>query len=383
MIYHLYRRPKKSGAFWMDLRVNGCRYREPLGTRDKNEAGELMQKRIEQLKTKAPDPAKRSTSYGAMDITEAVKAYSKERHAQVSPRMVAYWQEQVRPLTNYFGDLKLKRLTVEHLTNYQNARLGQGRAPKTINGEISVLRQLLKHCKLWYRFEDYKPIRNHKPPVGRALTEVEQARLFEVAQSRSDWLYAFTASVLGGFCGMRACEIKALQWKDVDFTAGVLHIRRSKTPAGWRAPSLNTVCTETLSQLYNKARLINATALDHYVFPWHGRQQKIDPTRPMTSWRSAWRSIRCKAARNEAGEIIYPVLQAVRFHDLRHTAVTTMAEKGLPEQTIMAQVGHISPQMMKTYSHVRRLALNAAAAALEPSFMINSTPVQSEAGLLN
>jgi hypothetical protein len=29
--------------------------------------------------------------------------------------------------------------------------------------------------------------------------------------------------------------------------------------------------------------------------------------------------------------------------------------------------GHISPQMMKTYSHVRRLALNAAAAALEPS----------------
>jgi integrase len=99
------------------------------------------------------------------------------------------------------------------------------------------------------------------------------------------------------------------------------------------------------------------------VFPWHGRQQKIDPTRPMTLWRSAWRSIRCKAARDDAGETLYPALQDVRFHDLRHTAVTTMAEKGLPEQTIMAQVGHISPQMMKTYSHVRRLALNAAAAA--------------------
>jgi hypothetical protein len=42
MIYHLYRRPKKNGAYWMDLRVNGCRYREPLGTRDKGEAYELM-----------------------------------------------------------------------------------------------------------------------------------------------------------------------------------------------------------------------------------------------------------------------------------------------------------------------------------------------------
>src|SRR6266404_1357856 len=53
MIYHLYRRLKKNGVFWMDLRVNDCRYREPLGTRDKNEAGELMLKRVEQLKTKA------------------------------------------------------------------------------------------------------------------------------------------------------------------------------------------------------------------------------------------------------------------------------------------------------------------------------------------
>jgi integrase len=86
---------------------------------------------------------------------------------------------------------------------------------------------------------------------------------------------------------------------------------------------------------------------------------------------------------DDAGETLYPALQDVSFHDLRHTAVTTMAEKGLPEQTIMAQVGHISPQMMKTYSHVRRLALNAAAAALEPSFIINSTPVEIEAGLLN
>jgi len=56
----------------------------------------------------------------------------------------------------------------------------------------------------------------------------------------------------------------------------------------------------------------------------------------------------------------------VRFHDARHTAVTTLAEKGLPDWVIQAQVGHVAPQMMKTYSHVRRLALDQAAAALEP-----------------
>jgi hypothetical protein len=38
----------------------------------------------------------------------------------------------------------------------------------------------------------------------------------------------------------------------------------------------------------------------------------------------------------------------------------------LPDWVIQAQVGHVSPEMMKTYSHIRREALNQAAAALEP-----------------
>lgn len=92
----------------------------------------------------------------------------------------------------------------------------------------------------------------------------------------------------------------------------------------------------------------------------------------MTSWRSAWRSILNKAARNDEGEVIYPGLLRVRFHDARHTAVTTLAEKGLPDWVIQAQVGHVAPQMMKTYSHVRRLALDQAAAALEPKLYATS-----------
>jgi hypothetical protein len=38
---------------------------------------------------------------------------------------------------------------------------------KTINSELSVLRQVLKHAKLWARFQDeYKALKNTKPPVG-------------------------------------------------------------------------------------------------------------------------------------------------------------------------------------------------------------------------
>lgn len=50
--------------------------------------------------------------------------------------------------------------------------------------------------------------------------------------------------------------------------------------------------------------------------------------------------------------------------------LTRLAEKGQPEWVIQAQIGHVSPAMMRTYSHIRRKALDEAAAALEPSFKL-------------
>jgi hypothetical protein len=169
-------------------------------------------------------------------------------------------------------------------------------------------------------------------------------------------MYAYVASTLAFYSGMRACEIQALHWQDIDFGRQLLHIRRSKTPAGWRSPTLNATCLQVLQELHDSAEKLGFTQPGHFVFPWHGRDKKIDPKRSMTSWRGAWRNVRKAAG-----------LPHVRFHDGRHTAITTLAEKGLPDWVIQAQVGHVSSEMMKTYSHIRRQALNEAAAALEPT----------------
>jgi len=159
-----------------------------------------------------------------------------------------------------------------------------------------------------------------------------------------------------------------LQWKHISFEDRRLSIRRSKTPAGWRDPSLNDTCLEALRELHRHAAELRFADPEHFLFLWHGRDKKLDPTRPMTSWRSAWRSLRQAAG-----------LSHVRFHDGRHTALTGLAEKGVPDWVIRAQFGHVSPAMMAVYSHVRRKALNEAAKALEPDAAPTTRPTPEPA----
>lgn len=42
-----------------------------------------------------------------------------------------------------------------------------------------------------------------------------------------------------------------------------------------------------------------------------------------------------------------------RFHDLRHQAITELAESKASDQTIMGIAGHVSKKMLQHYSHVR------------------------------
>jgi hypothetical protein len=54
----------------------------------------------------------------------------------------------------------------------------------------------------------------------------------------------------------------------------------------------------------------------------------------------------------------------LRLHDLRHHAVTELAESLASDQTIMAIAGHVSPRMLAQYSHVRLDAKRKALDAL-------------------
>ena len=56
---------------------------------------------------------------------------------------------------------------------------------------------------------------------------------------------------------------------------------------------------------------------------------------------------------------------SIRFHDLRHTIITELAEAGVPDLTIESIAGHVSRKMLEHYSHIRLAAKRQALDALD------------------
>jgi integrase len=99
------------------------------------------------------------------------------------------------------------------------------------------------------------------------------------------------AAILALNTTMRGCELKGLRWSDVDFMERTLTIRRSNTAAAERVIPLNADAWETILTLRDRAKNQFGHNLrpDRYVFP-HAEAMP-DPTKPMSGWRTAWRSL--------------------------------------------------------------------------------------------
>ena len=167
----------------------------------------------------------------------------------------------------------------------------------------------------------------------------------------------------------------------MDLFDRVLNVSRSKTEAGHRGIPMNADAMAALARLWERAQVHGATNPEHFVFP-ACENERIDPTKPQKSWRTAWRSLVKKAgkhARNEAARLAEQAggdvevarkraaepFRGFRFHDLRHEAITELAEAGASDATLMALAGHMSRQMLEHYSHVRMAAKRTALDKLE------------------
>jgi integrase len=149
---------------------------------------------------------------------------------------------------------------------------------------------------------------------------------------------------------MRSKEIKTLRWSQVDLIGETLTVRKSKTEGGsGRVIPLTQAAVAVLARWASRTP---EASPDHFVFP-ACENHKVDPTKPITSFRTAWRN-----ATKVTG------LSGLRFHDLRHTAITKLAESQASEQTVIANAGNLSRKMMEPHSHIRTNGKRGAVEAL-------------------
>ena len=261
----------------------------------------------------------------------------------------------MKPLKAHFAVISLNRISADSVRQYVSQRKAAKLSNRTINMEVACLARILRRAKRWHLMADEIKRPPERRDIGRVLTPEQKARLLKTAESKPEWQIAQLAMTLMLNTTMRSCEIRGLRWKDIDLIERVITVRRSKTMARLRLIPLNRNAWEAIRRLRERTKtLLGELPLpDWFVFPHAEGASKPDPTKPMSGWRTAWRRLT-----REAG------LVGLRFHDLRHHALTELSESSASEQTIMSIAGHVSARMLAHYSHVRLDAKRTALAAL-------------------
>jgi integrase len=237
------------------------------------------------------------------------------------------------------------------ILHYQEKRLRERAAPKSINEEVRFLLKMLGDSGEVLRARLRKgkqlklPVQNG---IGKAFNEAETERL-RIHARKSKSPHIFTAFALARNAALRDAEIKTLTWAQIDFKARFLRVGRAKSEAGeGRTIPLNSELYDVLVQhraWYEEK--FGATQDEWFIFPF-GRPMPSDPTHHVTSLKTAWKTIR----RNSGVK--------GRWHDNRHTLITELAESGAGDETIMQIAGHVSRKMLQHYSHIRMEAKRAA-----------------------
>ena len=268
-------------------------------------------------------------------------------------------------LTPELGSLLLCDISAEAIARYQAKRKAENASARTLNKELQVLRQILKRHKLWANLQGDVKFERESEGIGKALAREEEKKLLSACES-NQLLHTVVTVALN--TGLRKNEIRTLQWNQIDLFRKELTVGKTKTEGGsGRLIPLNPLAFAALVKWVGR---FPDTKPEDYVFPAceaagiereNPDQERIDPSKPIKSWRSAWR-----AALSRAG-------LTIRFHDLRHTCITKLAESLTSDQTIMAIAGHVSRKMVEHYSHIRmeakRVALDLIAQASNPAII--------------
>jgi integrase len=119
--------------------------------------------------------------------------------------------------------------------------------------------------------------------------------------------------------------------------------------------------TGVLRRMLKRAKVWNAISEGVKALP--ERQEAVGKVLPADLKRKLFETAASKPewlVAHCAAVLAVSTTHGLRFHDLRHQAITEMAEAGASDATLMAVAGHMPRRMLEHYSHVRMAAKRSA-----------------------
>ena len=240
------------------------------------------------------------------------------------------------------ASLRLSELGPVHFAAYRDERLKRAK-PGTIIRELGLIQHALEVArKEWGIPIAANPVKGiTKPkadrPRDRRLQEGEWALVQQSFETcRNPYIEAVVRFAIE--TGMRRGEILRAKWCDINRAEGTLHIPITKNGHPRTIP-LTPGAQKVLEGIAGEHK---ATDL---VFPVSCEAIKL-----------VWQRLVRRAG-----------IANLRFHDLRHEAVSRFFEMGLSVPEVALISGHKDPRMLFRYTHLRAADLVAKLAAISLS----------------
>ena len=243
-------------------------------------------------------------------------------------------------IVDYFGPMPVGDIAREDVRGFAAALERKGLAPKSRANALGTLHSLIEFAidEGWMVGENpvkrvEKPALAARPTPTSASWRPRKSRRCSARSPRTSLGSVERVMYLtAAMTGMRQGELFALRWRDVDWSARRIRVRRNYvrgqfgTPKSKRSarsvPLASRVAVESLSCC---SRIRRHQRDDDLVFAHPATGNPIDRSKLLK---------RFKAALRRAD------VRAVRFHDLRHTFDTRMAAQGMPMRVLQELMGH-------------------------------------------